>query len=213
MALPEFSWSVGLAVIIALFLTLTQVMSTYPGFEFEVHKTPATFALYTVNALIVIGVVTATWFANPDSDWWTTGVAVGFGLPVIVQSKFTLTKPLGDRSFAGSVVGEMSIDISTYYSVYAGVFRREMDAAIEIAFQRILRPILDRFPDAQGVTDLGNRATDALDARNLLTDQKQRYEKQIADILASGSTHERKKRLLAREILSLMGRKYLEGLR
>jgi hypothetical protein len=62
-----------------------------------VHATRATYGLYAINAIVVAAAVTVAWIANGSLEWWKAGLGAGFGLPVLIQSKFTLTKPLGDR--------------------------------------------------------------------------------------------------------------------
>lgn len=211
---PEFLLSLIVALVAASLITLTQIVSTYPGFELDVHtRTGATAGLYVVNGVFVLAILVAAWVTNPGLDWWTAGFSIGVGLPVIVQSKFTITKPLGDKGgIPGGILGDVSLDIGSYYRVYAGVFRRGMDSANELAFQTIFTKIAARFTGDQGLQNLKDKAYEALDARNLLSDERQQHDDQIQKIMVSSRSVEQKKRLLAREILSLMGRKYLERL-
>jgi hypothetical protein len=206
----DFWLALVLAIVVVVVLSVGQVLATYPGFELDAHRlTRATYGLYLANAIVTMLVVVAFWLINPKSSA-IAGLGLGFAFPVIIQSRFTLVGPLGGQVLGS---GGVSVDVGAIYNSYTGVFRREMDAAIEVQRQAVIAPIVALFPGDAGVAALAAATRTALAARNIPDAERAVHAKNIDDIVASSVSDEEKKTLLCGKILVLMGREYLSRVR
>jgi hypothetical protein len=209
---PDIWAAIVLGLGAVLLMTALQISKTYPGFATTMHRALPTWALYVVNAVVVSALLIGFFIGNPKLTW-LSGVLVGFGLPIVLQTRIVVAKPVGKAAATGLGAPDVAIPVQELYERAVGSLRQRMDLALEFFLQdRIFPEVLAKYPDDDGVEALRVATINALGTRTFTPEEREVHRKYIDGVVASRETNDNKKKLLARTILSLTSARYLDRL-
>ncbi len=195
-----YSLALALLVTVTVVLTLSQVVRTYQGLEVEIHKVPATYGLYVINLTIAAVALTAYWRLSPAPSW-SAGPLWAFGLPALTQSRFSLGRAMNDGQWDTPDLGSLSFELTFLHEVYAKLFRREMDAAINAIYDDLLPAVRCRY---KTLADLVAATHAAVEGRSEPYDEKEEQHEYV-EALAKGELRRRDRghrRRAHREVLT-----------
>jgi hypothetical protein len=195
--------ALGIAVGIA------ETISTFPASPTEALKTAWAFGLVLLNA-VVAALVLAIVFMYAAQMRTTlnpllTALAVGFGLPTLVRTKFTIAK-----QFGGGDGNDLSINLGWLYDQLLYLCKIEIDLALVKRRQKPIQALLDKYPELDRLKELADRV---ITERALFTQEDVQRRQAYVDAVYQGTISlAAKKVALARFIFETGGRDYMEAL-
>lgn len=210
---PTFLTAAGIHIFLVLLMTGHQVMSSYPGFEVEVHRSKAVAGIYLINILLAVVALLIYRVISPSSGIEGGLLAVGPYL-LLKQGRVVFTRPLGVPG--GDIFisrRERALDLAALHDFYTKLFIRHLDVKRErVLMEEILPRVRGVFPGDPGVSQLAGIARDVVTEAAMPADERERRQTELEAISNSQRDADRKKALMARMIIEVMSRDYLEAM-
>lgn len=186
---------------ISAVLALAEIVSVFERDPARALRTWGAFWLIFLNtifAAVLFGLV--SYLSPAETNRYLASVGVGFGLPVLLRTNFTLIKPLDSTESKG-----IGITFDEMYGRLQGFFRRSIDVSLAARRVRTVEQAIERLP----LADLEQKLRLLLEG-GLLTvgEGSQGYVDKI--LKREGYDDRRKQMLLSFGILNYGGDRMLE---
>jgi len=196
----------GVVFMIGITVGIAEVISTFPASPIEALKTVWAWGLVALNALSAVLVLFVVRYYTEQSNSIMTALAVGFGLPTLVRTKFTIAK-----QFGGGDGNDLSINLGWLYDQFLYICKVQIDLALVQQRQKLIHDLLVKIRAPQ---DLANIAHQVIAERVLFSQEAvQRRQEYVNGILQSTVIPDSAKSVaLARFIFETGGSDYIEAL-
>ncbi len=182
---------------------LSEIASTFPRTPAQAFGNRWGMLLILLNSLAA---ALALWVSSrylPGGDSIATALAVGFGLPTLMRTKFTLAKQL-----VGGEGKELSLNMGWLYDQFQSLCKTQIDLALVTSRQKLIKGLIAKYPTVEKLEELAHYV---IQERALFTKEDvQRLQQFVEGVVGSETMADvAKKVTLARLILDTGGPDYV----
>lgn len=192
-----------LVIFIGAVVGLSEIASTFPHSPAQAFGNRWGVFLILLNGLAA---ALSLWVANrytPGGDSLITALAVGFGLPTLMRTKFTVAKQL-----VGGEGGDLSLNMGWLYDQFQSICKTQIDLALVAGRQKFIKGLIAKYPTLEKLEELAHYV---IQERALFTREDVEERRQfVKGVVGSETMADVAKRVtLARFILDTGGPDYV----